>query len=266
MSFDGVPGVRRSLAGGETETRVLRNLDHLRDRGFAVGAITVLARHTAPHITDIYDFFAARGMSMRVLPLFDGPSERPDSFSIDSATILNALDTLFRHWFESGVRINVEPLSDWFENVLRKLVGARRNLYNRRRDGDGVLLVNTDGKLYRVLDACEPALALGDLNSQVIDEVLRSERYELSLVRDEALTARRCLPCEYAGACNRWPIFASRQAGDYRGRCPLTFACHEAMARYLAECGFERAELCALLVSALREQGPEAEVATSAAG
>jgi uncharacterized protein len=268
VSFDMAPGVRRTLAGGETETRVLRNLDRLRERGLPLGAICVLARHTAPRITEIHDFFAGRRMSLRVLPLFTGPDERPDQpqFSIDNATIIQALDTLFRHWFETGVRIRVDPLAEWFENVLRKMLGARRRMYDRRRDGDAVILVNTDGRLYRVLDAYEPALSLGDLKIQTIDEVLTSEPYRLSLLRDDALSAERCATCGFAGACNGWPIFASRQSGEFHGRCPITFSCQQAMEGYLRDTGFEPNELCALLVSALREQTANPELAVSAAG
>src|SRR5262249_50400144 len=133
VSFDLVSGVRRSVTGRETETRVLHNIERLRGAGLAMGGLVVLAQHTLPRITEVYDFFAAKRMSVRVLPLFDGPTGRPEvDFAIGNDAIVDGLLVLFRHWLETGAVIKVEPLGEWLGNVLRKMLRVRGPLYNRR--------------------------------------------------------------------------------------------------------------------------------------
>ncbi|MBV9948969.1 MAG: radical SAM protein [Myxococcales bacterium] len=256
VSFDVIPGVRRTLGGASSEERVLFNMERLRARGVAMAAIAVLAKHTAPRVTDIYDFFAGRQLTMRVLPLFDGPSERPENdFAIDSESLVNALIRLFRHWIETGACIRVEPLGEWFANVLRKLLGVRRTPYDRRRDGDRVILVNTDGRAYRILDVYDPARALGDLNTLTYSELVTSRAYHASLDRDDVTMRTFCEGCAYSGTCNRWPVLASRQGGTFSGRCPSAYPVHRAMEEYLLASGYDAKTLRALLASDLEERG-----------
>lgn len=67
MSLDLIPGVRLAVSGKDSQERVVANMERLAEAGINVGVITVLAKHTAPHVTRIYDFLAARGISMRIL-------------------------------------------------------------------------------------------------------------------------------------------------------------------------------------------------------
>jgi radical SAM protein with 4Fe4S-binding SPASM domain len=223
-----------------------------------MAGLAVVARHTAPRITDVYDFFAARAMPLRVLPLFDGPSERPEmDFSIDNDSIADALLVLFRHWIDTGVRVRVDPLNEYLFGVLRKMLGVRGPLYDRRAYGDDVLLVNTDGKVFRVPDVYDARLALGDLNHQQWDDVVRSEPYAASLRRDDAVVQAHCAACEYAGSCSGRPVVLSKRSGPARGRCPVTFACHEGIEQYLRESGCDETALKSLLEEGLQERADE---------
>jgi uncharacterized protein len=91
FSHDVVPGVRLNMAGKPTEDVVLKNLYLLRRQGIQMSGIAVLAKHTVDRVTDVYDFYARHGMGMRILPLFDGPDERPsEHFMVDHPTIIRA--------------------------------------------------------------------------------------------------------------------------------------------------------------------------------
>lgn len=254
VSLDVVPGVRVSAAGQETEAKVINNIERLQSCGVQIGAITVLAKHTCREICHIHDFFADRHIPWRILPLFDGPDSRlVDKFSVSHNDLIHALRKLFIHWFENGVRIPVAPLMEYFENTLLKMLGFHSRFYDRRQQGDGVFVVNTDGRLYSIIDAYQPSLALGNIAQQSIHEILNSEQYKASLDRDDVQRSRYCYNCEYHGACNGWPIFACRQTGDFNGRCPLDYQIHLFMEKYLIQYGFNESSLRQILLSLLND-------------
>ena len=76
VSMDVFSGVRLD-ARPETEAAVVANMDRLDRRGIRYGAITVLAQHNHRRMADVHDFWARRRIGFGVLPLFDGPPERP---------------------------------------------------------------------------------------------------------------------------------------------------------------------------------------------
>jgi len=263
VSFDLVPGVRLNVAGQPTEDVVSRNIEALRARGVPLGAIAVLAKHTVDHVTRIYDYFAERHMPMRILPLFDGPSERDlPSFWLDHAALRRGLEALFRHWIETGCRIPVYPLMGYFTAALRHMAGLSRPLWRRELHGDSIFIVNQDGYLYRLLDAYERELALGDLAQQDIATILKSPAYEQSLARDRAESSAHCDRCEYLGACNGSPLYSSRVTAPYAGLCPSAHACISFMIDYVKEQGYGPAEVRALL-DKIREAPPRRTEAAS---
>lgn len=247
VSYDAVPGVRLSLSGRPTEGVVSSNIDKLRERGIPLNGIAVLAKHTAPRITDVYDFYAARGMGMRILPLFDGPPERPSrDFWADHKTLTSALERLFGYWMETGCKVPIKPLDSHFLSALRHMVGLKIGAWDRGSYGDGVLLVNVDGLVYRVLDAYVPELALGNIALQRLSDILQSESYEASLVRDRSEREDHCGRCEYRTACSGGYIYDSRVTSPHAGACPTAYPCIEFMQRYVRERGYGEAELKAL--------------------
>ncbi len=252
VSYDVQPGVRLSVSGQPTESRVRRNIDKLRERGFPVGGIAVLARHTHEKLIEVYEYFADQGIALRILPLFEGPSERPwGQFALSHDACVAALEKLFVHWLETGVRVSLAPFVDDFETVLRKMLHVEVRPYDRRANGDGVMLVNVDGDLFRILDAYDKHLRMGNVRDQGIDEILESQEYADSLRRDEAHRQKYCSTCMYAGGCNGWPAFANQYTGSYEGHCPITYRIHLFMEAYLRRHGFGESELGDMFVSLL---------------
>jgi uncharacterized protein len=249
VSLDVVPGVRLSLSGRETETRVKKNVARLRERGIEPSAITVLARHTAPRITQVYDYFERDGFTrLRVLPLFSGPAERPmENVLVSNTELVDSMCKLFVHWIESGARVRVEPLVEYLDNVLRRMIGFKGRLYDRLRDGEGVLVVNTNGDVYHLLDTYVPELAMGNVGTQTIDEILGSKRTLQTLERDGDVKARVCGECAYAGYCSGVPAIESpRDLGD-GGRCAVAHRVQSFMETYLRSAGLTDAELARML-------------------
>jgi uncharacterized protein len=246
VSFDLVRGTRVSVTGKTTEARVIRNLDRLREAGITCGAITVLAKHTCPLICDVFDFWAARGFSFRVLPLFAGPAERDAArFAVDDDELVAALCRLFVHWMRTRAPISVKPLDEWLANVVRHLLQLRTRPYDRRRFGESVFVVRPSGDLYQVAELGDESCVLGNLDRQTLDEVLDSSPYLASLDRSAALTARHCSDCHYHGACDGYPAHSAPAERRSR-RCPLAYRVQTFMESHLRRAGLRADELVAL--------------------
>lgn len=255
VSMDFAGGVRLSLSGRQTEVQVAGNIDRLREAGIQPGAITVLARHTAPHLRRIYDFFESLGMTVRMLPLFPSPLNTAEAaFALTTREMIDALDDLFVHWLDRGCRIPVDPLREYLTSALMKMTSLSREPWSRRTHGDAVLVVNTDGDLYQVIDAYETEKSLGNVFRQGIDEILGSAAYATSLTRSDALLAEHCAPCPFYGPCNGAPVYESTLANPAGGRCAIAYEVQAFIERHLREAGLGERELEGLLPEAAEER------------
>jgi uncharacterized protein len=248
VSMDVIAGVRLDLGGRATEQAVVANLDRLEQRGIRYGAITVIAAHIHARLRAVHDFWAQRRVDFRVLPLFEGPDTRPEGqFEISDDGLVAALTDLFDHWIEAGAVVDVLPLSEWLGNVLRKILGQRRPVYDRPSRGESVLLVETNGDLYQTDERDKPALRLGNVTAQSMPEILASEAYEASLRRTGEKTARYCVPCRHYGFCDGYPVHAEPFTIAPAEGCPVTAAVHDHIERYLNSSGYGPEALWAML-------------------
>lgn len=250
VSLDVVAGVRLSVAGRETRHTVLENLDRLVARGILHGAITVAARHNIGRLREVHDFWVRRGIGFRVLPLFQGPDERPaGAFEVSDDELAVALSDLFDYWVEHGTVVDIAPLSEWLMDVLRKLVRLRVPLYDRRLRGERVLLVETNGDLLTTDERGLTEARLGNLFVESMEQVLNGPRYAASLARTEAKTARVCAGCEHFGFCDGYATHAEPFEEIRGARCPVTAAVHDHIEQYLVSNGFGPDRLLAWLRS-----------------
>jgi uncharacterized protein len=255
VSMDFAGGVRLSLSGRQTEVQVAGNIDRLRAAGINPGAITVLARHTLPHMRRIYDFFESLDMTYRMLPLFPSPLNTPEAaFALTTREMVDGLEDLFVYWLDRGCRIPVDPLREYLKSALMKMTSLEREPWSRRTHGDGVLIVNTDGALYQVIDAYETEKALGNVFRQEIDEILDSPAYAASLTRSDSLLAEHCAPCPLYGPCNGAPVYESTLANPPGGRCAIAYEVQTFIERHLREAGLGDEELEGLLPAAVEER------------
>jgi uncharacterized protein len=248
ISMDVIGGVRRDVRGLETEDAVVANMDSLERRGIRYGAITVVAKHNHRRLNDVHDFWARRGVGFRVLPLFEGPAERPSGrFELSDAELVDSLSGLFEHWIEAGATVDIAPLSEWLGDVLRKLLGARRRVYDRRRDGERVFLVETDGGLYQTDERGRPELSLGNVFTQSMDGLLSSDAFAASLARTDAKRDRYCGGCPHYGFCDGYPVHAEPFTTAPECGCPVTTAVHDRVEAYLVKAGYDAGTLMDLL-------------------
>jgi uncharacterized protein len=244
VSMDLLGGTRLTAGGRQTEDRVAENMDRLARAGIAFGAITVLAGHTAKHLRTIYDFMESLNISFRVLPLFAAPLNTTGAaFAISNEEMVAALNDLFLHWLERDFSIAVAPLKRYLQTALLQNSGLESTAWRRREHGDGVMIVNTDGSLYQVIDAYEEGKALGNLRFQPIEEILASEAYAASLDRAEAVEAAHCTGCAFHNTCTHGPVFESRMANPPGGRCAVAYHVQAFIAAHLHHIGFDASAL-----------------------
>jgi uncharacterized protein len=259
VSFDLVRGARITANGTTSEDRVLKNMDRLRGAGIPFGAITVLASHTCDRVNDVFDFWAERGMSFRVLPLFDGPVGRDEArFHAEEDQLVRAMCQLFVRWIESGSPIVIAPLDEYLANVVRHLLHVVAKQYDRRLHGDSVLVVHPDGKVYQVNEAGSDDYALGDLSVDSIDDLIVGTAYKESLTRSEIVTRLRCRQCEFRGGCNGYPAHSAPTRSTSHGRCHVAYLVQDFMARYLAQSGIRESDLRNLLTNIGRRENEPA--------
>lgn len=251
VSMDVVGGVRLSAGGEETEDQVARNIDLLTKHGTDFGAIVVLAGHTGPHVTEIYDFYEKLGVGVRFLPLFDSPlNQAGASFAATYPQMLEALEALFVHWIDRPRHTRVSPLHEYLETILLRMLGRSRPRYDRRANGEYVLLVNTDGSLYERADAYDRMKMLGNVFEQSMDEIISSPNYRASLERDEALAARYCSSCEFLGACDTSPLFESPRRDIGEVRCHVAYPLYRFIEAYVHERRYTPADVQRILTFA----------------
>jgi uncharacterized protein len=248
VSYDLISGVRLTPSGHDTEDRVDKNTRRAQKAGFNPGAVVVLAKHTAPHLREIYDFFVARGMPFRVLPLSDGPSERPqDLFALSLQDAISAMCDLFDYWICGGRQIEVEPFKTYFRDALSHMLDVSVEKYDRLARGDYALFVDVDGLLYAERDAYDKTLALGNLNTQSISDILRSEAYKSSVRRETALTSERCASCELNDSCSGLHIIATKARGAFDDPCSIAPAVIRHITARLLEWGYGSDTIRAML-------------------
>jgi uncharacterized protein len=252
VSLDVVPGVRLTLGGQETEEAVGRNLRRLWDRGIYPRVIVVLGGHTRAHLRRIYDHCESLGMDFRVIPMFDAPPLTPTSpLTITDQQVVAALEDLFVHYMEKGCSIDADPLSRYLHIVLMRMTSLQRMSLDRRQVGEYVILMNTDGQLYEVVDRYEPGRSIGNIFQQSIEDILASDAYAASLARDDWLVERHCRPCKYRGACDSYPLFSLPLPDELApGPCPVASRVCEFIEGYLREGGYTETELADLLPEA----------------
>jgi uncharacterized protein len=248
VSMDVIGGVRRGRRGQPTEAAVVANLDRLERLGISYGAITVVARHTLHRLRDVHDFWARRRVGFRVLPLFAGPSERPaELYEASDDELTATMADLFDHWLAAGTPVQVFPLAEWLGDVLVKLLGQKRPIYDRRRWGESVLIVETDGTLSLTGERGRPDLALGNVFRSDMATIMASSAYTQSLDRDDALSAAYCGRCHHHGFCNGYSVHAEPFERPPELGCPVTAAMHDHIERRLRAGGYDAQRLLSLL-------------------
>ena len=204
VSFDPAGYQRVDCAGKNMDHRVVQNMQRLQDAGLKFGCITVLEKHNVKYVDETYDFFADIGCTFRVLPYYRvGVLSQVSDHALSADDVLQAFKRLACRWLDSSADIRVHPIQGYFEIALRTLraTDASYRLYTKQAR-ELVYIVNTDGMLYSIADAYDPALAHGNIFRQSLQDIVDSKAYQGVVAAANLRMRAACSSCKYLGDCS----------------------------------------------------------------
>lgn len=257
VSLDVHGDQRVTGTGLDVEPRIQENLDRLLAdeprRDLVNGGITVLYRHNADRITDIFDFFHQRGLDFRVLPMFhlDEHSSAAPQLCLTPDELLQRLQELAIHWLsQPETRIKVYPLQEYLSAAILHLEGSKLAPFVPGEQ-EWALLIDTNGEVYSHGDAYLPGFSFGNAFAQDYGELMRSAARQHSVdVRNSR--GESCRGCDYQHSCPRLPVIEAlpserHSAEDGRLHCSVA----QPMTAFFAD-----------LVRAVRPNGIQATIAS----
>lgn len=234
VSIDVFGGQRVTLTGGDSQDKVIDNLQLLFDEGaidkLAVGLITVLHARNAQNAAQTFRFCDNLGLSYRILPIFSmvDPPERMRALTMDADAVVDTLKRVAKEQLAiegGGKGITVYPLWNFFLAAIHHISGVPAQTYDPRTR-EWAAIVNTNGDAYNHAEAYSPEGLMGNIFEQPLADVLASEgrkkNLKLRMLRDEV-----CATCTYANSCSRIPIveaLPSERTYDARGRLTCSVA------------------------------------------
>jgi uncharacterized protein len=220
VSLDLFGGLRVDAGGHDRETDAISNLDRLIELGFGpkLSGITVLSGGNRTKMKSIFEFYRARRMSFRILPLEQGLYGSSAGFAISAREVLRALCEMADLWMQDPC-VEIEPLGRCFRMITYAAANAdnRVSLYDRAR-WESVQMIDVDGELYGYPDRFKPDRSIGNIFQTPLSGVWGSDRHSASVSRAFRRMDRTCLTCPYLGrSCDGGPIADGEMSyGEYR--------------------------------------------------
>jgi len=232
VSLDVFGGLRRTIAGADSQGAVLQNLQRLHDDGYLealrVGGIAVMTSRNIGRALDIYRFYSRLGMSFRMLPVFSQSTERESGVAgldVSAARVLAAYKKVAIAQLQDDVLQPISPLDDYFKAAVITLVNGIADRYDPW-DEEYALIVNTNGDVYSDGDTYSQHGVIGNVYERPFSDLYRSERRKAVCATRE-LRAQTCRWCPYDQKCSQMPMAECKPSErwlDAKGRLVCTIA------------------------------------------
>ena len=166
------------------------------------GVITILNRLNISRLDEIYDFFKANKMSIKINPLTRSgrATDNYEELGIGPAEYGKALIKLFNRWFyENEQGIDVDPLSTILGNLM---TGKPVSCNFRESCRNGLVSIGPNGDVYpcgRFNGVKE--YWLGNINTDRLTNILESKKHKVLAARSSE-TVKGCSACNYNRICN----------------------------------------------------------------
>jgi uncharacterized protein len=207
VSLDLYGGLRRTLSGRDSQSKVLANMDRLKEADIPFGCITVLSKRNIDRASQIFRFFERAGISFRVLPIFRGADDQQNEpYALSPEEVLACFRDLFELWIQSPQPIVLEPLFTYTEHVLGSYVGNNTGRYDKA-DWEYIYVVNIDGLLYSYADLYDPGFAHGNIFETPLRDLVHGCGHRKAINAAEDRMRAACSSCRYFGrACSGYPM------------------------------------------------------------
>ncbi len=206
ISLDGIRTThdrfRHTLAGGPTFQRVLKTIELFDRYGIEYNILTVVNRHVAAHIEEIYEFYKKKGWHyqqyiacMDPLQEAHGNTEyalRPEEYG-------QFLITLFRLWHRDYLR-GQQPYIRQFENYAAILMGYLPEACEHRGVCSEQYVAEADGSVYPCDFYALESYQLGNFNTDRLEQ-LDAKRNEIGFITPSLQLTDNCRTCSYHHLC-----------------------------------------------------------------
>ena len=207
VSVDVFGDLRTYENGRDSQSRVLANMDRLREAEISFGCITVLTQKNIENIEQIYEFYRELGLPARLLPLHQTSNEGQNSgIEIDPHCVLKAFQTIFDLWLQDERLTWITPVLEMVRSVLNFYDPQAACHFYDKREWEPINLVNITGELYGYADAYQIDRSYGNLFATPLAELFASPQHEKSILAAEQRLEQTCIDCKFFGACNGYPI------------------------------------------------------------
>lgn len=193
--------------GRDSQSRVLANMDRLREAEIPFGCITVLSKKNIDNVEQIYQFYRKLGLSARLLPLHQTSNDGQNSgIEIDPHSVLKAFKTIFDLWLADEEFVWIVPVIEMVTEVLNFYDPSGACKFYDKREWEGINLVNITGDLYGYADAYEIDLSYGNIFTTPLGDLFSGKKHEQSILAAEQRLEQTCVNCKFFGACCGYPI------------------------------------------------------------
>ena|GEM_PF-1217639 len=201
ISFDPYGDQRVDLRGELRTEIVLSNIQKLIDHKIEFGAITVLARNTAPYARRIYQFYDRLKVRCKFVPFYLSSFDQQISdHALSYEEIVNSLNEIFDAWISSRTATPVEPLDDYLDYAIAYTAGRRDFRFDREANEYSVI-VNLDGGVWAPNDTYVDEYKYGDLSREDLNEIFNSRNRRIVIEQSRKRQSDHCGHCRYFGAC-----------------------------------------------------------------
>lgn len=206
----------RTFPSGKDSTEIaVANIDRALAAGIKCGAINLLTKDNIGRIDDIYDFYKARGMNVRLSRVF--PINPNDTLSspmyISDREYADAMIRFFDRWASDP-----QPAdnTDIVKLVADLLLGSPSLCLREADCHKRYLAFSPGGDIFSCAEFDVPQSVIGNFLTQTPDEFLRSDARER--IAAMAPIPEACHSCKFMPTCNGG-CFRERFMVGYPYRC-----------------------------------------------
>jgi uncharacterized protein len=209
LSIDGPEEIhnryRLSRGGEGSWSRVVEAASLLLDNGVNTNVLSVINDYSVDFPEDIYRFNKGLGLNyMQFIPCLEPDSTDPArsaSFSLPAEKYGDFLCTVFDLW--RGDFKNGKPTTSirYFDSLLSGYMGLGAGECTLQQECGDYLLIEHNGDVYSCDFFVEPAWRLGNIDSDLLTDMLNAPRQQ-QFGRQKTVLTDKCMACRWLTTCN----------------------------------------------------------------
>lgn len=216
VSFDVHSGIRRTASGADSEERVFENLLSLAGNGLDVDVSSVIGAHNVDGIGDLLAAMNTVGLSVRLLPVSEGPAERPSGFEAAEERIVDALEEAAILRLDGSVTVEVAPVDAYIRIAVATVLGLETPRFERGVNTGGAFVIERDGRILLESALDEPPVG-HVMEDDVGQDAFAARLLERARDLDRRRLARICGGCRYRSTCEGCAAITNGPAQDGQG-------------------------------------------------